>query len=40
MKISVEGSLRTREYEQNNEKKHITEILVSSFTFEDTNPNK
>lgn len=40
MKISIEGSLRTREYEQNNEKKYITEILVSSFTFEDTNPNK
>ncbi|MEG0188850.1 MAG: single-stranded DNA-binding protein, partial [Algoriella sp.] len=39
MKISVEGSLRTREYELNNEKKYITEVLVSSFTFEDSAPN-
>lgn len=39
LKIAVEGSLRTRSYEQNNEKRYVTEVIVSSFTFEDANPN-
>jgi len=39
LKIAVEGSLKSRTYEHNNEKRYITEVLVSSFTFEDANPN-
>ena len=36
MKISVDGEIKTRSYEVNNEKRYVTEIVVLSFTFEDS----
>jgi len=34
-KISVEGKIKTRSYEQDGDKRYITEVIADSFTFED-----